>query len=160
MGCILCPIAKDFVLRAFNKKTYHVIHELLVEGGVKIKKKNHQKQVIKSITTDCQNRWSDVTCSDDTDDYIYISCSHLLSFQIMHDEVSETENIRKNLSIERMIVEGCDILLDVTQTFVRQGEFPLSYFSFTRSFTCWDVSCWNLSLDTHSSKCDHSSYFF
>ena len=28
----------------------------------------------------------------------------------MHDEVSETENIRKNLSIERMIIEGCDIL--------------------------------------------------
>ncbi|XP_060073203.1 ras-specific guanine nucleotide-releasing factor 2-like [Ylistrum balloti] len=41
--------------------------------------------------------------------------------RIMHDEVSETENIRKNLSIERMIVEGCDILLDVNQTFVRQG---------------------------------------
>ena len=43
--------------------------------------------------------------------------------QIMQDEVSETENIRKNLAIERMIVEGCDILLDVNQTFVRQGEF-------------------------------------
>ena len=42
--------------------------------------------------------------------------------QIMHDEVSETENIRKNLSIERMIIEGCDILLDVNQTFVRQGQ--------------------------------------
>ncbi|XP_060555505.1 ras-specific guanine nucleotide-releasing factor 1-like isoform X3 [Ruditapes philippinarum] len=41
--------------------------------------------------------------------------------KIMHDEVSETENIRKNLSIERMIIEGCDILLDVNQTFVRQG---------------------------------------
>ncbi|PVD19918.1 hypothetical protein C0Q70_20412 [Pomacea canaliculata] len=40
---------------------------------------------------------------------------------VMHDEVSETENIRKNLAIERMIVEGCDILLDVNQTFVRQG---------------------------------------
>ena len=36
-------------------------------------------------------------------------------------QVSETENIRKNLSIERMIVEGCDILLDVNQVFVRQG---------------------------------------
>jgi len=42
--------------------------------------------------------------------------------QMMQDEVSETENIRKNLSIERMIVEGCDILLDVNQTFVRQGK--------------------------------------
>ncbi|XP_033633758.1 ras-specific guanine nucleotide-releasing factor 2-like isoform X1 [Asterias rubens] len=41
--------------------------------------------------------------------------------RIMHDEVSETESIRKNLSIERMIVEGCEILLDVQQTFVRQG---------------------------------------
>ncbi|GAB6018998.1 hypothetical protein CHUAL_000631 [Chamberlinius hualienensis] len=40
----------------------------------------------------------------------------------MHDEVSETENIRKNLAIERMIVEGCDILLDVNQVFVRQGS--------------------------------------
>lgn len=39
----------------------------------------------------------------------------------MHDEVSETENIRKNLAIERMIIEGCEILLDTSQTFVRQG---------------------------------------
>lgn len=41
----------------------------------------------------------------------------------MHDEVSETENIRKNLAIERMIVEGCEVLLDTSQTFVRQGMF-------------------------------------
>lgn len=41
--------------------------------------------------------------------------------RVMHDEVSDTENIRKNLAIERMIVEGCDILLDTSQTFVRQG---------------------------------------
>ncbi|CAA3006359.1 ras-specific guanine nucleotide-releasing factor 2-like [Olea europaea subsp. europaea] len=39
----------------------------------------------------------------------------------MHDEVSETENIRQNLAIERMIINGCDILLDVNQVFVRQG---------------------------------------
>ena len=45
----------------------------------------------------------------------------VICLQIMQDEVSETENIRKNLAIERMIVEGCDILLDVNQTFVRQG---------------------------------------
>lgn len=44
--------------------------------------------------------------------------------RMMHDEVSDTENIRKNLAIERMIVEGCDILLDTSQTFVRQGEPP------------------------------------
>uniref|UniRef100_A0A672MUN6 Ras protein-specific guanine nucleotide-releasing factor 2a n=1 Tax=Sinocyclocheilus grahami TaxID=75366 RepID=A0A672MUN6_SINGR len=37
--------------------------------------------------------------------------------RVMHDEVSDTENIRKNLAIERMIVEGCDILLDTSQTF-------------------------------------------
>ncbi|XP_068608860.1 ras-specific guanine nucleotide-releasing factor 2 [Brachionichthys hirsutus] len=41
--------------------------------------------------------------------------------KMMHDEVSDTENIRKNLAIERTIVEGCDILLDTSQTFVRQG---------------------------------------
>lgn len=46
-----------------------------------------------------------------------------LFLRIMHDEVSETENIRKNLAIERMIVEGCEILLDTSQTFVRQGNF-------------------------------------
>lgn len=45
----------------------------------------------------------------------------VLSDRIMHDEVSDTENIRKNLAIERMIVEGCDILLDTSQTFIRQG---------------------------------------
>lgn len=44
--------------------------------------------------------------------------------RVMHDEVSDTENIRKNLAIERMIVEGCDILLDTSQTFVRQGTSP------------------------------------
>lgn len=40
-------------------------------------------------------------------------------------QVSETENIRKCLAIERMIVEGCDILMDVTQVFVRQGAWAL-----------------------------------
>lgn len=43
----------------------------------------------------------------------------------MHDEVSETENLRKNLAVERMIVEGCDILLDVNQVFVRQGKLQM-----------------------------------
>lgn len=47
--------------------------------------------------------------------------------RMMHDEVSDTENIRKNLAIERMIVEGCDILLDTSQTFVRQGELLLHH---------------------------------
>uniref|UniRef100_A0A667H0S4 Ras protein specific guanine nucleotide releasing factor 1 n=1 Tax=Lynx canadensis TaxID=61383 RepID=A0A667H0S4_LYNCA len=49
--------------------------------------------------------------------------------RVMHDEVSETENIRKNLAIERMIIEGCEILLDTSQTFVRQGsliQVPMS----------------------------------
>ncbi|KAG8130945.1 hypothetical protein E2320_017647, partial [Naja naja] len=46
--------------------------------------------------------------------------------RIMHDEVSDTENIRKNLAIERMIVEGCDILLDTSQTFIRQGDMKNS----------------------------------
>ena len=53
----------------------------------------------------------------------------------MHDEVSETENIRKNLSIERQIVEGCDMLLDVNQIFIRQGT-QLSIFSFFYLFIC------------------------
>ncbi|KAK2491206.1 hypothetical protein MC885_016232 [Smutsia gigantea] len=46
--------------------------------------------------------------------------------RVMHDEVSNTENIRKNLAIERMIVEGCDILLDTSQTFIRQGAMKNS----------------------------------
>ena len=46
----------------------------------------------------------------------------MLQLKVMHDEVSETENIRKNLAIERMIIEGCDILLDTSQVFVRQGR--------------------------------------
>jgi len=40
----------------------------------------------------------------------------------MHDEVSETENIRKNLAIERIIIGGCDILLDVNQVRVYPCE--------------------------------------
>lgn len=50
------------------------------------------------------------------------TCVFVCVARVMHDEVSDTENIRKNLAIERMIVEGCDILLDTSQTFVRQGE--------------------------------------
>lgn len=34
--------------------------------------------------------------------------------RVMYDEVSDIENIRKNFVIERMIVEGCDILLDIS----------------------------------------------
>lgn len=48
-----------------------------------------------------------------------------LTFKKIDDsfsQVSETENLRKNLAVERMIVEGCDIILDVNQVFVRQGE--------------------------------------
>ena len=51
----------------------------------------------------------------------------------MRDEVSETENIRRNLAIERQIVEGCDILLDVQQIFIRQGTI-FSYYTFTVLF--------------------------
>lgn len=47
--------------------------------------------------------------------YPYIRSSSSLQ------QVSETENLRKNLAVERLIVEGCDILLDVNQVFVRQG---------------------------------------
>ena len=49
-------------------------------------------------------------------------------------QVSETENIRKNLAIERMIVEGCDILLDVNQMFVRQGKKPTTSSSLSSCF--------------------------
>ncbi|NXW38890.1 RGRF2 factor, partial [Phaetusa simplex] len=52
--------------------------------------------------------------------YFFAFC--IVSHRVMHDEVSDTENIRKNLAIERTIVEGCDILLDTSQTFIRQGS--------------------------------------
>lgn len=46
----------------------------------------------------------------------------------MHDEVSETENIRCNLGIEKMIVEGCEVILDANQVFIREGmNFILSF---------------------------------
>ncbi len=66
--------------------------------------------------------------------------------RMMHDEVSDTENIRKNLAIERMIVEGCDILLDTSQTFVRQGELPPQHLS---------LHYFTPSLPTHSWLCLH-----
>ncbi|XP_057303074.1 ras-specific guanine nucleotide-releasing factor 2-like isoform X2 [Hydractinia symbiolongicarpus] len=40
---------------------------------------------------------------------------------VMHDEVSETENIRKNLAIERLFTDGCEFLLDSNEVFIRQG---------------------------------------
>uniref|UniRef100_A0A8C5C2V0 Ras protein-specific guanine nucleotide-releasing factor 2b n=1 Tax=Gadus morhua TaxID=8049 RepID=A0A8C5C2V0_GADMO len=55
--------------------------------------------------------------------------------RVMHDEVSDTENIRKNLAIERMIVEGCDILLDTSQTFVRQGQYHIKAYRPRREST-------------------------
>jgi len=39
----------------------------------------------------------------------------------MRNEVSETENIRCNLAIEKMIVEGCECLLDTNQLFIKEG---------------------------------------
>uniref|UniRef100_A0A8C1V3L7 Ras protein specific guanine nucleotide releasing factor 1 n=1 Tax=Cyprinus carpio TaxID=7962 RepID=A0A8C1V3L7_CYPCA len=61
--------------------------------------------------------------------------------RIMHDEVSETENIRKNLAIERMIVEGCEILLDTSQTFVRQGELPTQTHTHTHLLSEGERQC-------------------
>ena len=52
--------------------------------------------------------------------------------KVMHDEVSETENIRCNLGIEKMIVDRCDCLLDANQVFIREGLllFVIKLFSF------------------------------
>lgn len=71
----------------------------------------------------------------------------------MHDEVSETENLRKNLAVERMIVEGCDILLDVNQVFVRQGELRVKKKSF-HSITLFRIRREKKTL-THK----HTSFF-
>lgn len=78
--------------------------------------------------------------------------------RIMHDEVSETENIRKNLAIERMIIEGCEVLLDTSQTFVRQGKLRtltytlhvaskfLEHEVFPTATLCW----WQMTCIWHS----------
>jgi hypothetical protein len=50
--------------------------------------------------------------------------NYALNFQPRSNKTSFSlvvDVFRKNLAIERMIVEGCDILLDVNQVFVRQG---------------------------------------
>lgn len=60
---------------------------------------------------------------------------------MMHDEVSDTENIRKNLAIERTIVEGCDILLDTSQTFVRQGELPVAFSHLSTRHASLTLAC-------------------
>ncbi|KAF0038941.1 hypothetical protein F2P81_009425 [Scophthalmus maximus] len=62
----------------------------------------------------------------------YIITLHELLAHTPHEHVerkslefakSKLEELsKKNLAIERMIVEGCDILLDTSQTFVRQGS--------------------------------------
>ena len=66
---------------------------------------------------------------------VFAVCVCVACARVMHDEVSDTENIRKNLAIERMIVEGCDILLDTSQTFVRQGQYHIKAYRPRREST-------------------------
>jgi len=47
----------------------------------------------------------------------------------MHDEVSETENIRKNLCIERLFTETCDFLLHTDEILIRQGIHFFTYYN-------------------------------
>ena len=42
----------------------------------------------------------------------------------MHDEVSETENIRQNLVIERLFQDGCQLILDSEEVFIKEGKVP------------------------------------
>lgn len=42
----------------------------------------------------------------------------------MHDEVSETENIRQNLVIERLFQDGCQVILDSEEVFIKEGKVP------------------------------------
>lgn len=51
----------------------------------------------------------------------------------MRDEVSETENIRCNLAIEKMIVEGCECLLDSNQLFIKEGLLVIYTYPKSRS---------------------------
>uniref|UniRef100_A0A8C0JRF4 Ras protein specific guanine nucleotide releasing factor 2 n=1 Tax=Canis lupus dingo TaxID=286419 RepID=A0A8C0JRF4_CANLU len=73
--------------------------------------------------------------------------------RIMHDEVSDTENIRKNLAIERMIVEGCDILLDTSQTFIRQVNYILTGLSSSVDQTFSTVCMWIVIVYFFISQC-------
>ena len=54
--------------------------------------------------------------------------------KIMHDEVSETENIRCNLAIEKLIVDRCDCLLDANQVFIREGMKENSFAKYYLTF--------------------------
>uniref|UniRef100_A0A8C5FT47 Ras-specific guanine nucleotide-releasing factor 2 n=1 Tax=Gadus morhua TaxID=8049 RepID=A0A8C5FT47_GADMO len=73
--------------------------------------------------------------------------------KMMHDEVSDTENIRKNLAIERMIVEGCDFLLDTSQTFVRQGTHSGRVPLVTPSLDMLPLNSTQYTLNTESKHC-------
>ena len=70
----------------------------------------------------------------------------------MHDEVSETENIRKNLSIERQIVEGCEMLLDVNQIFIRQGSLVCMYLLSAINRIKWTYCCADAVTEDLASK--------
>ncbi|KAL5965178.1 Ras-specific guanine nucleotide-releasing factor 1, partial [Taenia solium] len=56
--------------------------------------------------------------------------------QVIHDEVSDTENIRKNLAIERMISDGCDILLDANQVTMNKAIYPCPRITQLSSSSC------------------------
>ena len=79
-------------------------------------------EVSKCLNRECMSRFvSKYDCIKSALDWTVQKNVQNIATKSLLNQVSETENIRKNLAIERMIVEGCDILLDVNQMFIRQG---------------------------------------
>ncbi|XP_016088536.1 ras-specific guanine nucleotide-releasing factor 1 [Sinocyclocheilus grahami] len=103
------------------------LRQQIEDGEIEIER---LKSEIAAMLKDNEKIQSNPTTAPSDDDSEIKKIKKILQgVLIMHDEVSETENIRKNLAIERMIVEGCEILLDTSQTFVRQGsliQVPMS----------------------------------
>ncbi|NWR80218.1 RGRF1 factor, partial [Centropus unirufus] len=109
------PITHDDVSSIFLNETIMFLHQIFYQG---LKARISSWPTLRLLLSVHNNM-----------DLVQTPVLPSSSFRIMHDEVSETENIRKNLAIERMIIEGCEILLDTSQTFVRQGsliQVPMS----------------------------------
>ncbi|XP_063752470.1 ras-specific guanine nucleotide-releasing factor 2 isoform X4 [Eleginops maclovinus] len=124
------PINHDDVSSIFlNSETIMFLHEIFHQG-LKARIANWPTLVLADlfdILLPMLNIYQEFVRNHQYSLQVLANCKQNRDFdkllkQVMHDEVSDTENIRKNLAIERMIVEGCDILLDTSQTFVRQGS--------------------------------------
>lgn len=112
-----------YLLTSFSWSCYVLYCLHVLKDLINIRTKRRIKVINISRSCSTSILWWTIRFTPSLEGY---SCNGYTIMQLYTNkilfQVSETENLRKNLAVERMIIEGCDILLDVNQVFVRQGR--------------------------------------